>query len=117
MKLPITWIFMAVLMLTTCGNGEDSAFVEISQTRQCRANMNTLATDQAMYHLMNGDWATSIDQLDEEADRPAPLVCPECGEYYVMQLEGDCYTISCPGDLHGAVSNGMPTWYEGSPHY
>jgi len=108
---------MSVLLLTTCGDGEDSALTEISQVRQCRANMNTLATDQAMYHLMNGDWATSINQLNEEIGRPAALVCPECGEEYVMSLEEGCYTITCPGGLHGSVSNGMPTWSEGSPHY
>jgi hypothetical protein len=117
LKVPVTWILLAVILLTTCGNGEDSTLVEISETRQCRANMNTLATDQAMYHLMRDDWADSISQLDTESGRPVPLVCPECGEEYLLTREDDCYTISCPGGVHGSVVNGMPSWSEGSPHY
>jgi hypothetical protein len=117
LRVPVTWIVISAMMLTTCGNGEDSALVEISNTRQCRANMNTLATDQAMYHLMRGDWAASIEDLDREANRTVPLICPDCGEEYVLTCGDGCYTISCPGGVHGSVTNGHPSWSEGSPHY
>lgn len=84
--------------------------------RQCRANMNALATEQALYRAAHGCWADSVALLDELAGRKVPLLCPSCSRGYEMSVDESGYAIECPSDdPHGAVVNGVPSWTGGSP--
>lgn len=85
---------------------------EERQKMQCRANMNTLASDLVLYHSLNGDWADDQSILDECAHRPFPLECPACGETYCIEIGEWGYRISCPCGLHGYVEMGKVSWIE-----
>ena len=102
------------LLICACGSGENSRLRDVARTRQCRANMNILCTDQAVYHMLHGNWCQSIAELDAEADRPVPLVCPLDDQEYVMAVDSTGYTIACPSGVHGSVNMGQPSWHEGS---
>jgi hypothetical protein len=80
--------------------------------RECRANMNTLATDQALYRLTNGEWADRVEDLDEIADRSEALTCPECGRPYELTATPEGYVISCPMGKHGRIETGIPSWQD-----
>ena len=114
LKLHILKAVLISLLICSCGGGENSRLREIARTRQCRANVNILSTDQAVYHLLNGTWSLSIAELDTEADRPVPLVCPADDSEYVMVADSTGYTITCPSGVHGSVTTGQPNWHEGS---
>lgn len=77
---------------------------------QCRANMNTLSSDMAMFRVTTGFWTSDMGSLDSSAGRNTPLVCPECGEPYVVTLHERGYTLSCPGPLHGSIETGTQDW-------
>jgi hypothetical protein len=108
-------IILAVLLLTllgSCNGNASETLGEISIRRQCRANMNTLCTDQANYCDANGEWASDIDKLDEHARRANPLRCPETDEEYLMELTECGYIISCPAG-HGSINTGRVSWTGG----
>ena len=71
--------------------------------------MNILCTDQANYCDTNGEWAATIEQLDEYTGRSQPLTCPESGEAYIIELSDSGYVISCP-DGHGSINTGRRSW-------
>lgn len=84
-----------------------------AETRQCRANMNSLSTEQALYRTTYGRWASSIAELDRLSGRTVPLVCPSDGNGYVMEAGGDGYTVTCPCCEHGSIETGSPSWTAG----
>lgn len=84
-----------------------------AETRQCRANMNLLSTEEALFRTTYGRWAVSIAELDRLAGRTVPLECPVCGEGYVMEAGGDGYTVTCPCGEHGSIETGSPSWTTG----
>lgn len=89
---------------------------DVARMRQCRANMNTLATEQALYRATYGCWADSVDLLDGLAGRTEPLLCPSCSKGYEMSVDESGYTVECPSENpHGAVVNGTPSWSEERP--
>lgn len=101
-----------VLTLSLSCSGEAAGkLMEISKKRQCRANLNTLCTDQANYRDATGEWATDISQLDEFARRTVSLTCPSCGEKYVLEEKNDGYILSCPAG-HGSIDTGRRSWVE-----
>lgn|GEM_PF-581307 len=83
---------------------------EVARERTCRANMNTLATDQALFRTANGRWATSTGELDRVAGRSVTLLCPNDLQPYRISVEGDDYTIECPCGVHGSIRTGTPSW-------
>ena len=79
---------------------------------QCRARMNTLSSDAAMFRVTKGYWAGNTDSLDSLAGRDLPLICPACGLKYEITLHPDGYVLSCPDGLHGGIDTGIPDWAE-----
>lgn len=109
------WIaILAFATLLVAGCGRDLR--EESRRRQCRANMNALATEQALYKAAHQCWADSVSELDDLAGRSVPLVCPSCNSEYTMSADEAGYAIECPnGDCHGTVVNGAPSWQDEQP--
>lgn len=102
----------AVLMIfSSCEKRNGESLLEISIKRQCHANMNTLCTDQASYCDAEGNWAETIEELDEYFGRLWPLTCPENGEQYVIEITEDGYRIECPSG-HGSINTGRRSWTE-----
>lgn len=77
---------------------------------QCRANMNTLSSDMAMFRVTTGFWTDDAASLDSSAGRSVPLVCPECGLPYGISLHERGYVLSCPGNSHGSIDTGRQDW-------
>lgn len=99
-----------ILMFGGCSRESSAELLNFSRERQCRANMNTLATDQANYRDAMGFWADSNEDLDRYARRPRPLTCPSTREEYTIELkEEGGYTIRCPGN-HGSIDTGRRSW-------
>lgn len=104
-------VYALLLILLTGCDGAPAKLLEVSKERQCRANLNTLCTDQANYRDATGEWATEISKLDEYARRPIPLICPSSGEEYVLEEKNDGYILSCPAG-HGSIDTGRRSWNE-----
>ncbi len=103
---------LILIMFSGCsGNGSES-INEISKRRQCRANLNTLCTDQANYCDAYGEWASDIEQLNQYARRTRSLTCPESGEEYILQESDSGYMITCPAG-HGSIETGRRSWTGG----
>lgn len=103
-------ILLPLLLLIACDSAEDSkSILEISIERECRANMNALATDQAMHRTNYGRWAVSIEELDIMIGRQWTLTCPETEEGYILTPLDDGYILTCP-DGHGSVNTGKRSW-------
>jgi hypothetical protein len=104
-------LLIGLLVPVSCGSeGEGGGIHEISETRQCRANMNSLSTEMAGYCYCNGDWASSPEQLDCYSGRMRPLTCPQSGlDYVITTDEDDGYIIECPSG-HGSISTGRRSW-------
>lgn len=77
---------------------------------QCRANMNTLSSDMAMFRVTTGSWTDDTGSLDSAAGRTVPLVCPECDEPYRVTIHDGGYILSCPGYRHGSIDTGTQDW-------
>jgi hypothetical protein len=104
----------AILVALSCGDGaEGGSLSEISGTRQCRANLNTLCTEMAVYRDQHGEWAASPGQLDSVSGRARPLACPESGLEYIITTDDEGgYLIECPSG-HGSILTGRRSWCEG----
>lgn len=85
---------------------------EKALANQCRARMNTLSSDMAMFRVTSGYWPDSAFPLDSLAGRSETLCCPRCGEPYIVSARTDGYTISCPDGSHGEIDTGKPDWEE-----
>jgi len=109
----ITAVVIIIIGFSGCNGNDTESISEISKRRQCRANMNTLCTDQANYCDANGEWAHDGQLLDEYARRARPLTCPETGEEYILELSDCGYTISCPAG-HGSIETGRRSWTGGN---
>lgn len=104
---------LSVIIFSGCGGSDSESISDISKRRQCRANMNTLCTDQASYCDANGEWAPDMEQLNQFARRTRPLICPEIGEEYILELSDCGYVISCPAE-HGSIETGRRSWTGGN---
>ena len=113
-RLKLIFPLSIALLLSSC-SGEGGSIRETSIIRQCRANMNSLCTDQASFANTNGRWATSPEELDESSGRLWPLECPVSHAGYTLTIDhtGDSYVISCP-EGHGSIDTGRRSWCEGS---
>ena len=106
---------MARNILTACAvaallaSGCDGFRNEVEQS-QCRANLNTLSTDQALFRTTYGRWAPGMEELDAVAGRSRTLVCPTCEEEYVLVVDDGGYTLSCPDGTHGSIATGRASW-------
>ena len=99
-----------VLLLMACSGGDSgNSLIDISKERQCRANMNTLCTDQVNYRDATGHWTDSMEDLDEYARRTRSLTCPGSGEEYKLELTEEGYCIQCPSG-HGSIQTGVRSW-------
>ena len=98
-----------IILFTACSGSDSESLREISKRRTCRANMNILCTDQANYCDANGEWAETIEQLDESAGRLQTLKCPESGEEYLLEQSESGYVITCPAG-HGSIDTGRRSW-------
>lgn len=99
-----------MLMFAGCSRESSAELLNISRERQCRAKMNTLATDQANYRDALGYWAGSNEELNRYARRPRSLTCPATAEEYTIELkEEGGYIISCP-ESHGSIDTGRRSW-------
>lgn len=105
--------FIMLLCLVSAASCTEHAenIREISETRQCRANMNELCTEIATYKNITGEWAGSVDVLDNSSGRMWPLTCPESGLDYIITSDSTGYTIECPSG-HGSISTGCRSWCE-----
>jgi hypothetical protein len=101
---------VAALLVSGCESGKAEELSDQWKLNECRANMNTLATDQALYMLTTGEWTGSVAKLDSIGKRRRPLVCPSCGREYTIDLHANGYVISCPLEEHGSVDTGVPSW-------
>ncbi len=108
----ITACVLVIIIVSGCGENGSESLSDISKRRQCRANMNTLCTDQASYCDANGEWAPDIDQLNQFARRTRPLTCPESGEEYIIESSDCGYVVSCPAG-HGSIDTGSRSWTGG----
>ena len=108
----ITAAASMLIIFSGCGGSGSGGINEISKIRQCRANMNTICTDQANYCDAYGEWATDIQQLDQYARRTGSLKCPESGEEYILQESDSGYVISCTAG-HGSIDTGRRSWTGG----
>lgn len=93
-----------------CRSGRTEELSNRWKLNECRANMNTLATDQALYMLTIGEWTGSVTQLDSIGKRREPLVCPACDREYRIDLYEGGYVIHCPMEEHGSIDTGIPSW-------
>ena len=100
---------LIIIILCGCGGNGSESLSEISKRRQCRAHMNTLCTDQASYCDAVGEWAQDLDQLNQFARRTRPLICPESGEEYILEVSNCGYVVSCPAG-HGSIDTGRISW-------
>jgi hypothetical protein len=99
-------LLLPAMLISGCGD----RFREISRERQCRANMNTLATDQAVFRSTHSHWASTVGELDQAAGRTLTLLCPSNCEPYRITLVGSEYRIECPAVSHGSIQTGTPSW-------
>jgi len=95
-------LLASALLAVSC----DGSLGDEARARQCRANMNTLSTDQAIFSSLNDRWASSIAELDSAAGRRQTLLCPETLRPYSMTLTDSGYVIECTTGGHGSISNG-----------
>ncbi len=95
-----------------CESGQADGLSNRWKLNECRANMNTLATDQALYMLITGEWTGSMAKLDSIGKRRQALVCPSCRSGYAIDLYDGGYIIHCPVEEHGSVDTGVPSWGE-----
>lgn len=102
----------AVSLGSGCESGQADELSDRWKLNECRANMNTLATDQALYMLTTGEWTGSVAKLDSIGKRRQPLVCPSCRREYTIDLYDGGYIIRCPVEEHGSVDTGVPSWGE-----
>lgn len=107
--IAIALLFVIAQLLAGCDGEEPANLLEISRRRQCRANLNALATDQAMFRDTYGRWAAGQEELDQFVGRLRPLSCPVTGELYIYELKEDGYIISCPAG-HGSIDTGGRCW-------
>lgn len=103
---------LIVVAFSGCGGNGSESINEISKRRQCRANLNTLCTDQAKYCDETGEWSSDLEQLNQHARRLRPLTCPESGEDYLLELSDSGYIIRCPAG-HGSIDTGRRSWTGG----
>lgn len=111
--IPLAAVLLGAIAISAglgCSSGQAEELTERWKLSECRANMNTLATDQALYMLATGEWTESVAKLDSIGKRRQPLVCPACGEPYAIHLYDDGYVISCPLEEHGTIDTGVPSW-------
>ncbi len=104
---------MVLIAFSACSGDGSESLDEISKRRQCRANLNTICTDQARYCDAQGEWASDLEQLDQYARRVRPLVCPQNGEEYILELSNSGYLIRCPAE-HGSIDTGRRSWTGGN---
>lgn len=91
-------------------------FSDVSESAKrsaCRANMRTLASQQAIYFALNSSFANTLAILDM-----AGVTCPSDGSAYDMAGNTTEYHISCPtlpgaaAGQHGNIDNGIPSWHD-----
>ncbi|OPL19502.1 MAG: hypothetical protein AVO35_10085 [Candidatus Aegiribacteria sp. MLS_C] len=111
-RLGATILFLSIVPAFLGCSGGEGGIVEVSRERQCRANMNTLCTDQANYRDATGRWAGTNEELDRYARRTRPLTCPVSDEQYIIELRDDGYIVRCPCG-HGSVDTGRRSWTAG----
>ena len=104
---------LILIVFSGCDGNDSESISDISKRRQCRANMNTLCTDQASYCDANDEWAPDIEQLNQFARRTRSLTCPQSGDEYILELSDCGYVISCPAD-HGSIETGRRSWTGGN---
>ncbi len=96
---------LAAASATGCG----SRLREASEERQCRANMNQLATEEAQFFQANNRWG-ELFELERMVRRDDPLLCPSGGGLYRVTLTESSYRIECPCGQHGSVQDGNQSW-------
>jgi hypothetical protein len=101
----LTLSVLASVTATGCG----SRLREASEERQCRANMNQLATEEAQFFQANNRWG-ELFELERMVRRDEPLLCPSGGGLYTITLTGSSYRIDCPCGRHGFVQDGNQSW-------
>ncbi len=101
-----------LILVSGCRGQRQDSLIDVSQKRQCWANMNILSTDMANYRDATGHWTDNMEELDQYARRTRPMTCPVTHEPYTIRLEEDGYVLSCPCG-HGSVDTGRRSWTGG----
>ncbi len=77
----------------------------------CRCNMRSLASGESMFYGMENRYGTLEELAVSDIMENAPvLICPTCGENYIVTLNNGSYRIECPRGLHGSVEDGLFSW-------
>ncbi len=74
----------------------------------CRANMRTIASQDAIFHAQNGNYAPNVTSLAMEG-----VLCPESATAsYTVTGDVDNFSITCPDEpvLHGTIIDGVASW-------
>ena len=82
-----------------------------SGIEQCRSNMLSISTAQAMYYGIHNSYADSWSELWEVGS--VDSLCPVCGQTYAMHAADTTYTLICPCPSepeHGSVVDGIRSW-------
>jgi len=62
---------------------------------ECQKHMTSIYVAQAMYYAENNGYMSDISDVYQYIGRE--LVCPSCGEYYLLDSDGETYfTVACP---------------------
>lgn len=77
---------------------------------ECRANMRTIASQEVIYFAYHSEYTENLEDLGL-----AGVVCPGCGDPYVIQVSenGEKFYLECgmPTDpTHGHIDNGVASW-------
>lgn len=87
--------------------GQDHQMEEVT----CRCNMRSLASGESMFYGMENRYGTLEEIAVSDVMENAPeLICPTCGENYIVTLKHESYRIDCPCGLHGYVEDGLVSW-------
>ena len=78
----------------------------------CRLYMRTIVSQEVIYFANHGEYTENMEDIGM-----AGVVCPECGEPYILAVSGngDEFYIECgkPSDpTHGYIDNGVASWQD-----
>lgn len=85
-------------------------FTDVSESAKrnaCRANMRTIASQDAIYHAQNGSYAANAGALGMGG-----VECPSNSTAYAVAGTTETFSVNCPyaADSHGSIVNGIASW-------
>ncbi len=85
-------------------------FTDVSESAKrnaCRANIRTIASQDAIYHAQTGAYAATVTALDMEAVRCANAT----GAVYLVDGTTETFSVTCAAaPSHGNIVDGVASW-------